>query len=715
MKELFLNAVNACISASWLILAVLLLRLVFKKAPKWIIVLLWGIVALRLLCPFSLESPLSLIPSSQTLPDRVISGSSFNIQSGIAPVDNYVNDYLDAHYYEGVTVPAHQGASVMGVLGIIWAAGVILLLAYAIFSYIRLSKKVSTAVLLEGNIFQSEGISSPFALGLFRPKIYLPFNMPADIRDYVITHERAHISRRDHIWKPLGFLLLAVYWFNPLIWLSYILLCRDIELACDEKSVKLLGSERKADYSQALLVCSAERHIAAACPLSFAETGVKERVKHVLNYKKPTLWIIIAALVICAVAAVCFLTNPPSDAPITPGNTPAYTVYAEGARGSVDINTLNNRSTLLFQGDDGSCSISFALLEGKGLKAVQSDATTEVLITDEGGESLGTMLFYPLATYDNDALGSIDPTANSLPMQVFATVALSNHVYFDNYTVLSHTDSGAAATAVYAWQNLNDENYDSAADIPFNESDCVLAYDYAASPYFVFIVSYSSELSLTNGLNKIAETLQFSSVDATPEVSPGVTTEPIISPEPPAVSSTPDTRLDDIEKFFNSMPVNGMLLSEYSDPRDMSLYEVLYQCEDDSVDYLSVNEAYKSETDNEVETDITYMSVSALDKLLTSLTGYGIADMRNLEGVTYLESLDVYCVMHGDTNHSPVKCVSLDELGDGLIAVTCRSTVENGDLFFRSEEGEYLFAKEILVTLRETSGGYQFVSNKMVN
>ena len=313
MSELFLKIINMSISASWLILAVLILRLVLKKAPKWVNVLLWGIVAVRLICPFSFESALSLIPSAETFPEKVISGPSFDIQTGISPVDNRINDYLGDRYFEGVTVPANNGNNIMTILTIVWIIGILLLVAYTIISYRRLHREIDTAVHYKDNIFQSENVSSPFVLGIINPRIYLPFSMNEQDMEHVVAHEQAHIRRKDHWWKPLGFLLLTIHWFNPLMWLAYVLLCRDIELACDEKVIKGLGNEQRADYTQALVACSVNRRMIAACPLAFGEVGVKERVKSVMNYKKPAFWVIIIAVIVCVGVAVCFLTNPKQD------------------------------------------------------------------------------------------------------------------------------------------------------------------------------------------------------------------------------------------------------------------------------------------------------------------------------------------------------------------------------------------------------------------
>ena len=313
MNEFFLKIINMSISASWLIFAVLILRLVLKKAPKWVNVLLWGIVAIRLICPFSFESALSLIPSAETFPKKIISGPSFDVQSGITPVDNRINDYLGDRYFEGVTVPANNGNTIMTILTIVWTIGILLLVAYTVISYWRLRRKVDTAVRYKDNIFQSENVSSPFVLGLIKPRIYLPFKLDGQDMEHVVAHEQAHIRRKDHWWKPLGFLLLTIHWFNPLMWLAYVLLCRDIELACDEKVIKGLSNEQRADYTQALVACSVNHRMIAACPLTFGEVGVKERVKSVMNYKKPAFWVIIIAVIVCVGVAVCFITNPKQD------------------------------------------------------------------------------------------------------------------------------------------------------------------------------------------------------------------------------------------------------------------------------------------------------------------------------------------------------------------------------------------------------------------
>lgn len=314
MNELFLKIINMSISASWLILAVLILRLVLKKAPKWVNVLLWGIVAVRLICPLSFESALSLIPSAETIPLDIEMAAKPTIDSGVPAINSVVNPVLSSFAPpQHVLTSANPLQIWIPILNIIWLIGVGALLLYTAVSYWRLCRKVDTAVRYKDNIFQSENVSSPFVLGLIKPRIYLPFKLDGQNLEHVVAHEKAHIRRKDHWWKPLGFLLLTIHWFNPLMWLAYVLLCRDIELACDEKVIKELGNEQRADYTQALVACSVNRRMIAACPLAFGEVGVKERVKSVMNYKKPAFWVIILAVIACVIVAVCFLTNPKQD------------------------------------------------------------------------------------------------------------------------------------------------------------------------------------------------------------------------------------------------------------------------------------------------------------------------------------------------------------------------------------------------------------------
>ena len=310
MSELFLKIVNMSISASWVVIAVLTLRFCLKKAPKWVNVLLWGIVAARMVFPFSIESVLSLIPSAETISPTVMMEQTPSVQTGVPALNHVINPVISSSFTPAPGASANPLQIWIPILTGIWLFGIAALFLYSAVSYWRLHRKVCEAVILRGNIYQSEKVCSPFVLGIINPKIHLPYHMDSREMDHVIAHEQTHIRRKDHWWKPLGFLLLTIHWFNPLMWLSYILLCRDIELACDEKVIREMGNEQRADYTQALVACSVNRRVIAACPLAFGEVGVKERVKSVMNYKKPAFWIVLASVIVCAVIAVCFLTNP---------------------------------------------------------------------------------------------------------------------------------------------------------------------------------------------------------------------------------------------------------------------------------------------------------------------------------------------------------------------------------------------------------------------
>ena len=313
MDDVFLKLVNLSISASWLILAVLVLRVVLKKAPKWVMPLLWGVVALRLVCLFSIESALSLIPSAETIPSEIVTETREPVLYEQATLDIVTNPTLPSAAEVPVGVSRQQAQVDFNIYSILWLAGMAALLVHALVSAGKLKRKLATAILLRDNIYESEFVDSPFVFGVVKPNIYLPMHMDEGTAAYVIAHECAHLARRDHWWKVLGYLVLALHWFNPLVWVAYILFCRDIELACDEKVVKGLDGAARADYSQALLSCAAPKRAVAACPLAFGEGNIKTRVKSALHYRKPAFWVAAAAVLAVVIVAVCFLTNPRSE------------------------------------------------------------------------------------------------------------------------------------------------------------------------------------------------------------------------------------------------------------------------------------------------------------------------------------------------------------------------------------------------------------------
>lgn len=326
MEYIFLTLLNQSIAASWLVLAVFLLRFLLKRAPRGMLCLLWAFVGIRLLCPFSVESILSLVPSAETFPPEILLSPSPQIQSGIPVLNDTLNPILSN------SLAPEAGASVnpMQILAFcasaIWLLGIVLLLAYLVFSILRVRRSVREAISLETGIYLCDSIDTPFLFGIFRPRIYLPSSLSEVDRKYVIAHEKAHLKRFDHLWKPLGFLFLTVYWFNPILWVAYILLCRDIEMACDERVIRQLGESGKKPYSTALINCSIPRRMIAACPIAFGEVGVKQRVRSVLHYRKPTFWILLLAVLLSVATAVCFLTNPKEDPAVSESELPGVSL-----------------------------------------------------------------------------------------------------------------------------------------------------------------------------------------------------------------------------------------------------------------------------------------------------------------------------------------------------------------------------------------------------
>ncbi len=379
MSRFFVELFNISITAGWLIAAVLVIRLLFKKiAPKWAVCLLWALVGIRLALPFSIESDLSLVPSkgfvntdtvySDIVQDNNLPDTDQNINneynpipdqqipqqkpqtppqyvdSGFGAIDDKINGALNSTPQAENPIKA-----VADKAWIVWACGCIGLFGYAVINYILLRKRVGEFISNGEGIRRSGNVGSPFILGIIKPKIYLPLGLSDETEAQVIAHEKAHLKRRDHLIKPFGYLLLCIYWFNPLIWIAYILLCRDIEMACDEKVVKNMNAEARKLYATALLECGVQHSRIAACPLAFGEIGVKQRVKNALNYKKPLFWIIIASVIVCVAVAVFFLTNPTNDDTATDD---------EASQNSQDISDTSSESSVGGADSDVSIDVS---------------------------------------------------------------------------------------------------------------------------------------------------------------------------------------------------------------------------------------------------------------------------------------------------------------------------------------------------------------------
>ena len=470
MANLFLKLLNMSISAGYLVLAVVLLRLVLKKAPRWTRVLLWGIVAIRLICPFSIESALSLIPNPEPISADILQEASPSINSSLPTIDPSAPPYINPDPIPTPSIPildtvtvtasADPGETYLAVASIIWLAGMSLMMLYMIISYWQLRRRVTTAIRVHDRIYQGETVVSPFVLGILRPRIYLPSNLSPQDLPHVIAHEQAHIRRKDHWWKPLGFLLLTLYWFNPLMWLAFLLLCRDIELACDEKVIKQLESDQRADYSQALLKCSARRRSIAACPLAFGEVGVKERVKNVLSYKKPAFWIIIVAVIACAAVAVCFLTDPLSE------------VHAEGTQPTETqpVTVAPGPALLWYDSATATASGQMKLDTIPGI-TFQWD-TSAVTAVSEQGE---TVLLQALVIRN---IYSADLTGDGIP-EICATVDNKSGMY-DCHVIVYDYAAGISYTYgpngdTYAYYLHIADGYLMCSQVPFDNPSVTVA------------------------------------------------------------------------------------------------------------------------------------------------------------------------------------------------------------------------------------------------
>ena len=322
MEEIFLKVIDLSITASWMVVAVLFLRLIFRRSPKWVCCFMWALVALRLVFPVSIESELSLLPSAELLPNDILYTETPKIDSGIGFIDDLINPLFSGAFSANDVANAGAIQTLISVFSWIWVYGAVAMLLYALMSYMRLKSRVAESTPFCENIKQCGNIASPFVLGIFNPRIYLPYSISnADI-PYVVSHEKAHISRRDHLWKPIGFILLAIYWFNPLLWVAYILLCRDIERSCDEKVIREMKKEERRAYSTALLHCSVRHRAITACPTAFGETDVKGRIKGIMGYKKPASALVLLAITVTVATAVCLFTVPIQKDSIE--NTVAY-------------------------------------------------------------------------------------------------------------------------------------------------------------------------------------------------------------------------------------------------------------------------------------------------------------------------------------------------------------------------------------------------------
>lgn len=378
LTSLFIKAFNLSLSAGWIALFVILLRFVLRKAPKWINCVWWLLVGLRLVFPISIESIFSLIPSSEVVSPDIIYSASPSVSTGIPALNTVINPIIENSFTPDPSYSVNP-LQVVAILGsYLWLMGVAVMLIYTVVCYVALKRKMRFAVKSEGNIYESENVESPFILGIIKPKIYLPFGLSDENRSHIIAHEKAHLKRKDHLIKPVAFLILSVYWFNPLMWISYVLLCRDIEMACDERAIKNLETEKRREYSLALLQNSTHRKLVAACPLAFGEVGVKQRIKSVMNYKKPAFWVIIIALIVSVVASVCLLTNPVKAPDIEKGYyRETELVYSERVTDYVSENIYGiTEENQLYIIDENGITADIGIMEKTNLTSVRLENFT---------------------------------------------------------------------------------------------------------------------------------------------------------------------------------------------------------------------------------------------------------------------------------------------------------------------------------------------------
>ncbi len=403
METMFINFLNMSIAASWIIIAILLFRIILKKAPKSIHRFLWLLVGIRLVIPFSFESALSLIPDVEPVRienETVIDANNKTVTSDMIPQEKIDADNLNLENFTAhdSSVPESNNTLIKNILlmaaSIAWICGMIVMLIYCLASMLVLNSKMKTAVRLRDNIWQCDYTISPFILGIIKPKIYIPFKVDEAELTYIIAHESTHLKHRDHIVKLVAFLLLAVYWFNPLVWIAYICLCRDIEFACDERVVHEMNMAEKKAYSETLLSCSVNASKIAAYPLAFGEVGVKARIKSVLKYKKPKFWVVTLSVCVCILIGICFLTNPKAKTTKqtdSPANTAdiASTEEETIAASETEINTDNNSSYIGYLGYSGYMDECTEWIDYQSFVDCDYDndgLTDRVYRTYEGGE-----------------------------------------------------------------------------------------------------------------------------------------------------------------------------------------------------------------------------------------------------------------------------------------------------------------------------------------
>lgn len=493
MTRIFLRILSMTVSTSWTILFVMAARAVLYRFPKRNTYLLWAAVAFRMCCPFSLSSLYSLQPSAVAAPVRVIAQVAANGQ------DFTGNEMLFSD------LPAADSSDQWNwtvFLAAVWAVGVCLLILYGMFQSWRFARRLRSLEpaaitgLSVPAVYLPDGTHSTFLFGIFRPRIYLPKGLSEKEREYILAHELSHLRRGDHIAKPLFWLLVCVHWINPLAWLAFYLFEMDMEKSCDERVILHMAGETpdaglltkaKKEYSSVLLKLSSKRFFSGGQLLALGENCVKGRIRGILRYKKTKLWISAVAVLIVAAICIGLAFNPSAG-------------EEAGYRRSLDFK-VDEKNTVL--------SIDISLPDKLSLSVVPADAPIPtVFYVMNGEETVGTLTAYPYAAENAEDLQAVDTASENLPMQIYATIALSNHVDYSNeYIVAASTETASSAVCRALIHEI--ENYAGhTPDAPWAEHDCVLAYDLAAKPYFI-VLQFDVDVISHQQLVDIAKSIVF--------------------------------------------------------------------------------------------------------------------------------------------------------------------------------------------------------------
>lgn len=557
-QSLFLWVLERTIPVTLVILAVLAARLLLKKAPKILSYLLWGVVLFRMLCPFSLQSPVGLLPDLEPAAATVLTP----MQTGeTAPLEGELTPHTADPL---VPTEADTAQPKQNPLVPVWVCGAAALLLYSGVCYFKLRRRLVGSVREKGNVYLCDTIATPFVLGFFYPRIYLPTTLSASEREYILCHEQHHIRRGDHIFKVLAFLALCLYWFNPLCWVAFCLAGKDMEMSCDEAVLKKLGGSVRADYAASLLKLATGRRILGGTPLAFGEGSTKSRIKNLAGWKRPVLWVVVLSAVFALVLTACLAADRPAD-------QEASAPPADQTEASEGIVQEGQLLSLWYANQNGQAT-RVELELPKGLKAEKATVSSDPFFPDspqEGeiqltkdGQVVALISTTPFGAPTEDLPELVDPaTDDTLPMPIFAGIALSNHADFVDYTVIASGPCAATATARFIWQDLSSSDL-PAVEIPWSSRPCILAYNWSEADWFLELSVLDPQVFSKEVLEQVAKSIRIGENGGDLKAAP---------PKPPAAK----TKLSStIEQTFSTPEMLSLLLSEYEKPWKMNLNQI---------------------------------------------------------------------------------------------------------------------------------------------